>query len=103
MTRLLTPCEAKCLKVLERLTADGVAPSYDEIARGYGCAKSQAHRMVTGLIEKGYVKQGHRGARGLEVVLRRADLNRHMADLVTRHGYFTVEAALKATISKAVA
>lgn len=53
----LTPIQAQVLEfVKERQEADGFAPSYAEIAEAAGMSsKSQAHRAIHQLIERGAV------------------------------------------------
>lgn len=66
----LTQREADCLQSIIRLTtADGVSPEYDEIRADMGLSsKSQVHRLVTMLVERGYVSRRHRAARSLQVL-----------------------------------
>ena len=53
----LTPRQADCLAFIrERLGAGQVAPSYEEIAAHLGIVKSNAHRMVHALAERGHIR-----------------------------------------------
>src|SRR3977135_3223872 len=53
----------------ERLTADGVPPSFDEMKDALGLkSKSGVHRLVTALEERGFLRRLHHRARALEVV-----------------------------------
>ena len=56
--RGLTPRLADCLEVIERLSKrHNYAPSYREIAREMDTTASNAHRMVTTLLDRGYVQR----------------------------------------------
>lgn len=53
----LTPRQADCLAFIrKRLEAGQVAPSYEEIAGHLGIVKSNAHRMVHALAERGHIR-----------------------------------------------
>ena len=53
----LTPRQADCLAFIrKRLEADGVAPSYGEIAAHLRIVKSNVHRMVHALEERGHIR-----------------------------------------------
>jgi len=53
----------------ERLSADGVPPSFDEMKDALGLkSKSGVHRLVTALEERGFLRRLHHRARALEVV-----------------------------------
>src|SRR5580692_1376274 len=53
----------------ERLSTDGVPPSFDEMKDALGLkSKSGVHRLVTALEERGFIKRLHHRARALEVV-----------------------------------
>jgi repressor LexA len=53
----------------ERLQADGVPPSFDEMKDALGLkSKSGVHRLVTALEERGFLRRLHHRARALEVI-----------------------------------
>ncbi len=65
----LTHQQARCLGAIQRLTVDGVAPSYDELVPAIGLSsRGAAHRLVTQLVERGFVRRLPGRARALEVV-----------------------------------
>lgn len=72
MTAGLTPAQSKALAFIERhITANGVSPSFDEIAEGLGLAsKSGVHRLVVGLEERGRIRRMPDRARSIEIVER---------------------------------
>lgn len=80
MTGLTHPLR-KCLDAIDKLTVDGVPPSYDELAGELGLSsKSGINRLVTELEGRGYVRRQPGVARSLEIIPRRppspAELNR---------------------------
>lgn len=53
----------------ERLSRDGVSPSFDEMKEALGLrSKSGIHRLITGLEERGFIRRLANRARALEVV-----------------------------------
>jgi repressor LexA len=57
------------LLIHERLQADGVPPSFDEMKDALGLkSKSGVHRLVTALEERGFLRRLHHRARALEVL-----------------------------------
>jgi repressor LexA len=53
----------------ERMTTEGVPPSFDEMKDALGLkSKSGVHRLVTALEERGFIRRLHHRARALEVV-----------------------------------
>jgi repressor LexA len=53
----------------ERLSASGVSPSFDEMKDALGLkSKSGIHRLITGLVERGFITRLPHRARALEVV-----------------------------------
>src|SRR5437763_17039652 len=57
------------LYINQRLTATGVSPSFDEMKDALNLkSKSGIHRLVSGLEERGFIRQLPRRARALEVV-----------------------------------
>lgn len=64
----LTPRQRDALAALERLTTDGVAPSYEELGDAIGLPnKSGVHRLVTGLEARGYLRRMPHLRRTLEL------------------------------------
>jgi repressor LexA len=54
--------------IYERLQASGVAPSFDEMKDALDLkSKSGIHRLITGLVERGYLERLPNRARALEV------------------------------------
>ena len=52
----LTPRQRECLDVIQRLSLDGVPPSFREIGDALGIvSKSNVHRLVHGLAERGAI------------------------------------------------
>lgn len=55
--------------VKDRLAADGVPPSFDEMKEALGLkSKSGIHRLITGLEERGFIKRLPHRARALEIL-----------------------------------
>src|ERR1700679_2638577 len=56
------------LLIRDRLAADGVPPSFDEMKDALGLkSKSGIHRLITGLEERGFIKRLPHRARALEI------------------------------------
>ena len=57
------------LFIHERIEEAGVAPSFDEMKQALGLkSKSGIHRLITGLVERGYLQRLPHRARALDVV-----------------------------------
>lgn len=57
------------LLIRDRLAADGVPPSFDEMKEALGLkSKSGIHRLITGLEERGFIKRLPHRARALEII-----------------------------------
>src|SRR5277367_3857381 len=57
------------LLIRDRLAADGVPPSFDEMKDALGLkSKSGIHRLITGLEERGFIKRLAHRARALEIL-----------------------------------
>ncbi len=55
--------------VNQRLTADGVSPSFDEMKEALGLrSKSGIHRLITALVERGFIDRLPHRARALQVL-----------------------------------
>src|ERR1700712_2883161 len=67
---MLTKKQHQLLQFIrERMNADGVAPSFDEMKEALGLkSKSGVHRLVTALEERGFLRRLRHRARALEVV-----------------------------------
>ncbi len=51
------------------ITANGIAPSYDDMRKGMELqSKSSIHRMVSALVERGFLRQIANHARAIEVI-----------------------------------
>lgn len=65
----LTPRQADCLRAIEELTAEGVSPTYAQIAERIGVtSKSVIHRLVVGLERRGHLRRRPHCQRALEVM-----------------------------------
>ena len=67
----LTEAQARCLDFIKRTMAEnkGMAPSYEEIKTELGLAsKSNVHRMIEALEEKGRIRRIPNRARAVEVI-----------------------------------
>ncbi|TAD92320.1 MAG: transcriptional repressor LexA [Alphaproteobacteria bacterium] len=73
---MLTRKQRELLQFLiERLEADGVCPSFDEMKDALNLrSKSGVHRLISGLEERGFLRRLPHRARALEVVKRPEDL-----------------------------
>jgi len=67
---MLTRKQLELLKLIdERMRADGVPPSFDEMKDALGLrSKSGIHRLITALEERGFIRRMAHRARALEVV-----------------------------------
>ena len=55
----------------ERLTATGIAPSFEEMAVHLGLSsKSSVHRLISALEERGFIRRLHNRARAIEILRR---------------------------------
>src|SRR6202035_28293 len=64
------------LLIRDRLAADGVPPSFDEMKDALGLrSKSGIHRLITGLEERGFIKRLPHRARALEILRMPEGLN----------------------------
>lgn len=65
----LTKQQRKAYDFIQKtILTQGISPSYEEIAAHCGCSsKSNAHRIVHALAEKGLLKV-HKGIRAIEVI-----------------------------------
>ncbi len=89
----LTPNQADCMRVIQELMdQSGVCPSYQELADELDLrSKGAIHRLITKLIERGYLRRQPHHCRALEI-LRRVPLNLTeptfvlSADLAERRG-----------------
>ena len=66
----LTSKQMKCLTfIMDYIDEKLVAPSYDEIKDGLGLAsKSGVHRLVQGLVDRGWVKRHPNMARSITII-----------------------------------
>jgi hypothetical protein len=66
----LTHKQAACLTVIRtRVTADGIAPTYEEPMAELGLrSKSGVHRLVTGLAERGHITRLAGHGRSIQLV-----------------------------------
>jgi len=64
----LTPRQRECLDVIQRLSLDGVPPSFREIGDALGVSGSGVHRLVHGLAERGAIHFRPDRPRSIEVV-----------------------------------
>lgn len=67
----LTHRQAECLSYIEALTKDGVPPTFEELRVKLDVAsKGNVHRLIQGLVRRGYVTHIPRLGRSLEVIRR---------------------------------
>jgi repressor LexA len=91
----MTPKQGRCLDVIDRLTVDGVSPSYDEIKVAMGLrSKAGMFMLVERLIAQGYLVRQSGMKRTLKVLIR-PDLSTHMRGLIKTHGLAAFEASLR--------
>jgi len=66
----LTPKQRQCLEfIIAHIAAHRVAPSYDDIKDGLGLkSKSGVHRLIEGLVDRGWVKRRPNKARSITVI-----------------------------------
>lgn len=65
----LTTRQGDCLRAIEKLSVDGVAPTYDSIAAEMGLAsKGRVCHIISGLVERGHFRRDPRRKQCLEVV-----------------------------------
>lgn len=65
----LTQRERDCLDAIERLTVDGVAPSYMDLRSALGLvSNSGIHRLIKALELRGHIRRIPHRARSIEVV-----------------------------------
>ena len=67
---MLTRKQYELLLYLEqRLSEDGISPSFDEMREALGLrSKSGIHRLITGLVERGFIKRLPHRARAIEII-----------------------------------
>lgn len=68
----LTPNQADCMRVIQELMdQSGVCPSYQELADELDLrSKGAIHRLITRLIERGYLRRQPHHSRALEILRR---------------------------------
>lgn len=91
----ITPCERRCLDAILALTDQGVAPSYEEIGRVLGIAKTAVFRHIHGLALLGYIERTPGKARSIRVI-RHTDIGAGVASLVRQYGADAVAAEVRA-------
>ena len=65
----LTPRQRDCLDVIQRLTLDGVSPTFQQIGDAMGIvSKSSVHRLVHSLAQRGAIRFLPNVWRSIEVV-----------------------------------
>jgi DNA-binding IscR family transcriptional regulator len=52
---VLSKCQKKLLLILRNRLSLGVSPTYEELAKEYGCVKSNVHKLLYKLRSKGWV------------------------------------------------
>lgn len=73
------------LLIRDRLAADGVPPSFDEMKIALGLrSKSGIHRLITGLEERGFIKRLAHRARALEILRMPDDMETHAQKSVAK-------------------
>ena len=76
---MLTEKQHAALSFIDgRISATGVAPSFEEIKDHLGLAsKSGVHRLVDALVERGFLRRLPNRARALDVVRRPGEMVHH--------------------------
>jgi DNA-binding MarR family transcriptional regulator len=93
----ITPSERRCLDAILSLTQQGVAPSYAEIGRVMGVAKTAVFRHIHGLLLLGYIERTPGKARSVRVV-KTCDIASGVASLIRQYGAEAVAAELQAQL-----
>ena len=70
MTVGLTPQQSRCLAVIKAYIAEhDISPSFEEIGAALGLrSKSDIHRLVTGLVQRGYIDYVRYRARSIRIL-----------------------------------
>jgi repressor LexA len=71
MSMSLTHAQAELLAFIERFQREnnGVSPSFQEMMEGMGLhSKSNIHRLITALVERGRIARRPRRARAIEIL-----------------------------------
>ncbi len=71
--RTLTPSQMLCMRLIQDYcdASGGVAPTLDQLKTGLGLkSKSGAHRLISGLVERGYIERGFARSRSLKILHR---------------------------------
>lgn len=90
MTAGLTRMQSRTLAFIKRyIAANGISPTYDEIAAELGLAsKSGVNRLVTGLEQRGRVRKLAGRARGIEIIGHDTDFHlKRILDAVQCSGF----------------
>lgn len=89
---MLTACQRELLTFICRCIEEhGVAPSYDEMASALRLAsKSTVNRLMSSLVERGYIRKIPRRARAIEV-LRRPDGSSTLSTSLTAEEWKVVQ------------
>jgi repressor LexA len=86
------------LYIHEHLGAEGVSPSFDEMKEALGLkSKSGIHRLITGLVERGFIRRLPHRARAVEVLRLPGEL----PEVAVKGGHFApkvIEGAFKAAL-----
>ena len=68
----LTAQERRAVEVIQDFIDSGLGPTLDQIAGAMGLAKSNAHRIVTQLVRKGWIRRLPNTARSITLIHRLA-------------------------------
>ena len=96
----ITPAERRCLDAILALTSQGVSPSYEEIGRLCGIAKTAVFRHIHGLVYLGYIARTPGKSRSLRVI-RHTDIADGVACLIRQYGADAVAAELSQQAGRA--
>lgn len=70
----MTPAQQRCLDAIERLSVDGVPPSFEELRLHLGLgSKAGVHRLVHALADRGYITITPDRKRSIQLVTREAE------------------------------
>ena len=78
------PRMADCLNAIERLTVDGVPPSWSQLGRELNLAQSNIHRLLSDMKDRGLVDWKPRRAHTLRILGQEPDFASMSTPALTR-------------------
>ncbi len=64
----LTKCQLRVLRILKSNLSQGISPTYEDMAKEYGCVKSNIHKILYKLRSKGWVSFISASKRGIKLL-----------------------------------